>query len=169
MKEKGIEDAVNAVRMLNEGASSAICTLDIYGEVNELQKDWFNALMKSASKDVVYKGCVPFDKSVDTIKKYYGLLFPTYYNGEGFAGTLLDAFAAGVPVIASDWRYNTEIVENGKTGLICRIQDVNDLMEKIYYSINHKNDWLKYKENCIEKANEFIPSKVISVLLSKLD
>ena len=168
MKEKGIEDAINAILMLNENASSVICTLDIYGKVDELQKDWFNSLMKSAPKEIVYKGCIPFDKSVDTLKNYYGLLFPTYYNGEGFAGTLLDAFAAGVPVIASDWHYNAEIVDDGKTGLVCRIQDVNDLMKKIYYSINQKKDWLEYKRNCIDKANEFVTSKVIKVLLSKL-
>ncbi len=36
----------------------------------------------------------------------------------GFAGTLIDAMAAGVPVIASNWKYNPEIVIENVTGRI---------------------------------------------------
>lgn len=169
MKEKGIEDAVKAIVMLNKGTSSPICTLDIYGKVDVSQKEWFNNLMKSAPKEIIYKGVVCSEKSVETIKDYFALLFPTYYEGEGFAGTLLDAFAAGVPVIASDWRYNAELVENGVTGLISNVRNTDDLAKKILFAIEHKKEWFQYKENCIEKANEFIPSNVIKTLLSRLD
>ena len=168
MKEKGIEDAVKAVALLNEKMSSTICTLDIYGKVCESQKKWFESLMKNVPKEIAYKGCVSFDKSVEILKNYHALLFPTYYNGEGFAGTLLDAYAAGLPVIASEWHYNTELVENGKTGLICKIQNVNDLMEKMHYSIKHFEEWNECKEKCIDKANNYMPTRVINVLISKL-
>lgn len=57
-----------------------------------------------------YGGLVPFDKSVNVLKDYLALLFPIYYEGEGFAGTLIDAYFAGVPVIAPDWKYNAELV-----------------------------------------------------------
>ena len=76
--------------------------------------------------------------------------------------------SAGVPVIASDWHYNAELVENGLTGLICNVRDADDLAKKILFAIEHKKEWLQYKENCIEKANEFIPSNVIKTLFSRL-
>ena len=168
MKEKGIEDAVKAIVKLNEVAVSPICTLDIYGKVDASQNEWFDNLIRTSPKEIIYKGVVSSEKSVETLKDYYALLFPTYYDGEGFAGTLLDAFAAGVPVIVSDWHYNAELVENGVTGLICNVRDTDDLAKKILFSIEHKKEWRQYKENCIKKANEFIPSKVIKTLLSRL-
>ena len=79
-------------------------------------------LFRSFPKYVSYGGKVPFDKSVDILKNYFALLFPTYYDGEGFAGTLIDAFSAGVPVIASDWKYNAEIV-NEKVGIVYSAKD----------------------------------------------
>ena len=41
MKEKGIEDAVNAVKKINEEAGRAVYILDIYGQVDSKQIEWF--------------------------------------------------------------------------------------------------------------------------------
>ena len=165
-KDKGIEIAVDAIKTVNRKLGN-VCELDIYGRIEESNTKWFNSLMDNFPYFINYKGWIEYDKSVDVLKDYYALLFPTYYEGEGFAGTLLDAFAAGVPVIASDWHYNAELVENGVTGLICKVRDTNDLAEKILFAIEHKKEWSRYKENCIEKANDFIPSNVIKTLLSR--
>ena len=73
--------------------------------MDSVQTEWFNELKSTFPSYIKYGGLVPFDKSVEVLKNYFALLFPTYYEGEGFAGTLLDAMAAGVPVVASDWRY----------------------------------------------------------------
>ena len=118
MKEKGIEDAINAVTSINNEKKRVVFTLDIYGQIDDNYKERFDEL-KSAFPDYIkYKGVVDFDKSVDVLKEYMALLFPTYYEGEGFAGTILDAYASGVPIIATDWKYNAEIIHNLKDGLI---------------------------------------------------
>lgn len=168
MKEKGIEDAVNAICQINERTKTATCVLDIYGKVDENQQEWFNDLVKNAPKEISYKGCAPFDKSVETLKGYYALLFPTYYNGEGFAGTLLDAFAAGVPVIASDWRYNAEIVDHGVNGYIFKTGSIDDLVDKMLKAIDNRDCWMNLKKNCVEKALAFSPENVIGTLISKI-
>lgn len=110
MREKGIEDAVNAVVSVNTVLGVQAFSLDIYGQVDGMQTEWFEALQKEFPSYIRYGGLVPFDKSVDVLKCYFALLFPTCYEGEGFAGTLIDAYSAGVPVIASDWKYNAELV-----------------------------------------------------------
>jgi glycosyltransferase involved in cell wall biosynthesis len=46
------------------------------------------------------------------------MLFPTYWQGEGFPGAIIDAFVSGVPVIASDWNMNREIIIHEKNGLL---------------------------------------------------
>ena len=156
MKEKGIEDAVNAVEEINKKYDETIFTLDIYGQIDAMQTEWFESLQSRFLKDVSYKGLVPFDKSTDVLKNYYALLFPTYYEGEGFAGTLIDAMAAGVPIIASDWRYNSEIVQDNRTGfLIKNSESLHEKLEFIKSNITLVNDM---KKICIEEAKEYLPN-----------
>lgn len=144
MKEKGIEDAVNAVKTVNEHFGRIVYTLDIYGQVDSAQTEWFNELKSTFPLYIKYGEFVPFDKSVEVLKNYFALLFPTYYEGEGFAGTLLDAMAAGVPVIASDWRYNPEIV-NEKTGYVYPVHD-NHAFVTTLISVGNNSDLLLSKK-----------------------
>ena len=60
MKEKGIEDAVKAVRTINEAAGSIIYTLNIYGQVDENYKEKFQKLTLDFPNYISYGGCVPF-------------------------------------------------------------------------------------------------------------
>ncbi len=168
MKEKGIEDAVKAICQINERTKTTTCVLDIYGKVDENQQEWFNNLMKNAPKEISYKGCAPFDKSVETLKGYYALLFPTYYDGEGFAGTLLDAFAAGVPVIASDWRYNAEVVRNYIDGFVFKTSNFEDLVEKIQTAIDDCKNWNEKKRNCLKRAWQYAPQNVTKELFDNI-
>lgn len=163
MKEKGIEDAVKAVKLLNEERGYTAYTLDIYGQIDPNQGEWFQSLQNQFPEYVTYKGMVEFDKSVEVIKDYYLLLFPTYYEGEGFAGTLLDAMAAGVPIIASDWKYNSEII-NVNNGLLFETHNVEDLANKI---ISIK-DISQFKKSCLIEAQKYCPQNVIQILLGKL-
>lgn len=166
MKEKGIEDAVNAVEEINKKYDETIFTLDIYGQIDTMQTEWFESLQSRFLKDVSYKGLVPFDKSTDVLKNYYALLFPTYYEGEGFAGTLIDAMAAGVPIIASDWRYNSEIVQDNRTGfLIKNSESLHEKLEFIKSNITLVNDM---KKICIEEAKEYLPNIAMNKLTKKL-
>ena len=149
MKEKGIEDAVNAVKTVNEHFGRIVYTLDIYGQVDSAQTEWFNELKSTFPLYIKYGEFVPFDKSVEVLKNYFALLFPTYYEGEGFAGTLLDAMAAGVPVIASDWRYNPEIV-NEKTGYVYPVHD-NHAFVTTLISVGNNSDLLLSKQKNTEQ------------------
>lgn len=168
MREKGIEDAVHAVEALNEYFGRTIYTLDIYGQVDFSQTEWFDELKNNFPSYVKYGGLVPFDKSVEVLKNYFALLFPTYYEGEGFAGTLIDALAAGVPVIASDWRYNSEIVTNGVTGKIHKAQSERSLKEALMWSYKNQNLWNSMKSNCIKLAYQYLPEKAIDILVNQI-
>ena len=45
---------------------------------------------------------------------------------EGMSNSLMDAMAAGVPVVVSDIPSNTELVEDGVTGLVCPVGECAD-------------------------------------------
>lgn len=167
IKEKGIEDAVNAVKTVNEHFGRIVYTLDIYGQVDSAQTEWFNELKSTFPLYIKYGEFVPFDKSVEVLKNYFALLFPTYYEGEGFAGTLLDAMAAGVPVIASDWRYNPEIV-NEKTGYVYPVHDNHAFVTTLISVGNNSDLLLSKKSDCLKEAEKYRAENVIQCLTSKL-
>lgn len=167
MKEKGIEDAVNAVIDVNEKLGYKEYSLDIYGQVDPAQMLWFDGLKAKFPDYVNYGGTVAYDKSVDVLKQYFALLFPTYYSGEGFAGTLIDAFSAGVPVIASDWKYNAEIV-NEDVGCLFAAGKTNELKKILLDIANDPNQILIKKKLCLKEAQKFCPDRAAIVLIGQL-
>ncbi len=76
---------------------------------------------------VNYHGVLETDAVIPTLGRYDALLLPTYHAGEGYPGILLEAYAAGIPVVVSRWRAIPEIVEDGETGLIVEPRDAAGL------------------------------------------
>lgn len=168
MREKGIEDAVDAVKAVNDKLGYTACLLDIYGPIDAEQTKWFERISVKFPDYIRYMGCVDHDKSVAVLKDYFALLFPTFYDGEGVAGTLIDAFSAGVPVIASDWKFNSETV-NGSVGYIFPTGDVNALAEIILSLVSHPEALLEKKPNCLDEAEKYRPESALEALFAHLD
>lgn len=168
MKEKGIKEAVNAVMTVNNTLGRQVFTLDIFGQVDESQTEWFESLRKNFPSYVCYKGMVPYDKSVEVLKEYFALLFPTYYEGEGFAGTLIDAYSAGVPVIASDWKYNSELVHEG-VGCIYPTGDQNAFVDVLKMAAMMPLEFLNKKSACLTEAEKYQTDKVVHVLVDQIN
>lgn len=164
MQEKGIEDAINAITQVNTQAGHIVATLDIYGQIDSGYVARFNTLQQNFPSFIKYRGIIAPDKSVETLKNYFALLFPTYYAGEGFAGTLLDAMAAGIPVIASNWKYNKEIVAEGKTGMLIH----SDLISEIKNALTHCAIFNAMKPLCLQEAQKYMPKHAIKILLENV-
>jgi glycosyltransferase involved in cell wall biosynthesis len=67
------------------------------------------------------------------------LILPSEWY-ETFGLVAIEAFACGVPVIASRLGAMAEIVEDGHTGVLFRAGDSQDLAEKIRWAMEHPND-----------------------------
>lgn len=147
MKEKGIEDAINTIEEINKEARKTVCKLDIYGRIDNGYVKKFDEILQRVSPAICYKGTVPYDKSVDAIKDYYALLFPTHWNGEGFPGTIVDAFSAGIPLIATDWNCNGEILENGINGILYPNKEIKTLKKAIEFLISDEKLVVTMKKN----------------------
>lgn len=168
MEEKGIADAVQAVAAANAYLGETRYTLDIYGQVDSAQTQWFEALKKDFPDCVRYGGTVPFDRSVEVLKGYFALLFPTRFFTEGIPGTIIDAYAAGIPVISARWQSYYDIVDENITGLgyeICKTQELTQRLVDIQGDID---SFLALKKNCLEKSKCFLPGQAIRVILEAL-
>ena len=169
MKEKGIEDAIKVVTEINHAAGRTVCELDIYGQIDTLYKEEFENIINNSDFFIKYKGIVPADKSVEILKNYYLLLFPTYFFGEGFPGTLIDAFSSGIPIIASNWKYNSEIINNGVNGLIYDRKQKGHLKKILNFAIENPHIINKMKINCIRKARDYSPEIALKTFIENLN
>lgn len=168
MKEKGIEDAVTAVKAVNEKCGRNVYTLDIYGQVDPAQVQWFDALQQTFPECIRYGGLVPFDKSVEVLKDYFALLFPTRFYTEGIPGTVIDAYAAGVPVISAQWESFSDVIEEGKTGYGYEFGNTNALTQLLERVIASPEMFIKQKQECLRKAREYMPTSALEVLCERL-
>ena len=164
-REKGIEEAVAAVKHLNaEDPAHPRVLLDVYGPVVETyERDFRRCLGKS--QHVKYRGVLSPDKVYDFLHVYDLMLFPTYYEGEGFSGAVLDAYIAGVPVVASDWKYNREIVDEGKTGVLCQARSVEDIVSHVETFIANPARVMEMRRHCLEKARSYHVEQMVQRLL----
>lgn len=168
MKEKGIEDAICAVKQVNNLLGRIACTLDIYGQIDSNQKEWFEDLRQKFPDFIRYCGCVDADKSVEILKDYYALLFPTHFYTEGIPGTIIDAYAAGVPVISAKWESFDDVVDEGKTGFGYEFGCCELLSIEINKYLKNRNEFI-IKRNCIKKAEEYILTNSVGILIKNLN
>lgn len=124
MKEKGIEELFEATRRLYGEMGDKI-VLDLVG--------FFDDDYKAQVDQLVEDGIAVFHGFQSEPRPYYAaadcVVMPSYH--EGMSNVLLEAAATGRPVITSDIHGCKEAVDNGKSGLLCRVKDVDDLYEQM--------------------------------------
>lgn len=168
MREKGIEDAIQAVKKCNETLKQQVFKLDIYGLVQQGQEQWFEQLMSLQPEEIKYCGIVPFDKSTEVLGNYFALLFTTRFWTEGFPGTLIDAMSAGVPPIASDCPSCKEIIVDGQSGLLFPLGDFEKLADRLMQCARNPSTINNMRLQCIKKAREYMPEHIIKVLSTEI-
>ena len=156
-KMKGIEDAVRAIKDVNFELGRTVYTLDMYGLISDDFKEDFDQLSKDFPSYIQYKGCIPPEQSVDVIKNYFALLFPTLYTTEGIPGTIIDAYSAGVPVISAKWNSFVDIVDEHNTGIGFTQGDYASFKLSLKEIADSPEIFCKMKPKCLEKALEYSP------------
>jgi glycosyltransferase involved in cell wall biosynthesis len=168
MKEKGIEDAIDAVKIVNKNLERVVFTLDIFGQIDSGYADRFQCLNETFPNFIKYGGMVPFDQSVEVLKRYFALLFPTRFYTEGVPGTIIDAYAAGIPVIASRWESFHDIVDNDITGVGYEFNDQPNLIRILFQIANESTQMNCMKIACLKAGARYLPCNVLYQLLENL-
>ncbi len=127
--EKGILTLLNAwknlkhVRLIIVGDGSLYSDIQNFKQTHELH-------------NVEVLGRRPRDEVLALMQKAACLVFPSECY-EGFPVTLIEAFACGLPVIASNLGGMREIVVDGENGLFFNPGDPIDLASKINWMLEH--------------------------------
>ncbi len=168
MKKKGVQDAADAIVEINRKSGKTVAELDIYGPIDEGYKDAFNQLLEQSPDYIQYKGIVPANESVDVLKDYFMLLFPTRWFREGMPGTVIDALFSALPVIASDWAFCREMLEDEKTALIYDFNQPSLLIDKIEFAMDHPMKINAMKGNCLDEAENYSEKKVMDFIIKEM-
>ena len=130
-------------------------------QVDPNNKEWFCDILNNLPSYIQYKGFIPYDKSVEELKSYFALLFPTLFYTEGIPGTVIDAYAAGVPVISSKWESFSDIIDDGVTGMGFGFNCMDEF-HNILMTVAETPEILnRMKVNCLQKASEYITHDVV--------
>lgn len=174
MYEKGIEDAVLAVRDVNTRLGREAFTLDIFGPIDKAYQQRFDALRADFPPFIRYGGIINYNQSGQTLQNYFALLFPTRFAqtdrfNEGHPGTIIDAYAAGLPVISSRWDSFSDVIKEGETGFGYESGDckaLSDILEKITVTPAVIDEM---RPACLRAAEEFLPEKALRVLMLDIE
>lgn len=167
-KDKGVDIILDTVKILEKQKLDYI--IDFYGHIDQRYKAQFdqgisttgrlkyNGVFKSTTKDDVYV----------LLSQYDVLLFPTKWRNEGVPGVLVEAKIAGLPAIVSDINFNSEIVNDGMTGIVLKENTPDNLaaaIERIYLN----RDWLiEMKKDTVASSEDYIIDNYIEGIIETL-
>lgn len=162
---KGCTDIIKSVELLNNEGYGDKFDVTFYGHPSRDSQYLINFSEKvKCLSNVEYKGVLNLldDSNYDILSSYDCMLFPTYWEGEGFPGVVIDAYIASLPIIASDWNLNKDVIKEGQTGWIIPPHDVSALSDKMRYVINNHETVKEIAINCRKKAAQYDSRVVLS-------
>lgn len=145
--------------LLEIADSRADITLSLYGPILEPQYD------KLRDMDCYY-GVLPHREVAHCLSQHDVLLLPTYHPGEGYPGIIIEAFAAGLPVVTTNWLAIPEIVKHQFNGLLIETHSLSELNEAIS-NINQSN-YPQLSTNAAASSSQFDARKVNQRILDEL-
>ena len=163
MPSKGCDYILEAVRRLNAKGLQPRFSVDFYGKIDA---DYREQFLKEVGRleNVIWHGLLDLrtNEGYDTLASYHAMLFPTFHPTEGFAGVMIDAFIASLPVLASDWAHNTEAITDGKQGIIYPVHNAEALMNVMEKCISGQVDLQAMARNARAEAPKHEAKNVLT-------
>lgn len=144
-RSKGVFEIIEASLRFNENV-----LVDFYGDF----KDEFDSEIFNGLANVRYCGKIKHNEMVGTMRKYDALLLPSYHPGEGYPGVIVEAYLAGIPVIASNFQSIPEIVDP-ECGILVEAKSVDDLYIAMQTLVNNKVLYQKLSLGAYLKGKHF--------------
>lgn len=148
IKMKGHRFAIEAAAMLIKDYPGII--LHIYGSGPEEEHIKTQIRNVGLEKHIILYGYVS-DLNA-RLKKMDIILVPS--SGEAFGIVFLEAFAAGVPVVAFDIPAGNEIIRDGQSGLLAEPGSSESLAEKINELCKNRELYMRIREQAFKALKE---------------
>ncbi|GAA4707878.1 glycosyltransferase family 4 protein [Brevibacillus fulvus] len=161
--EKGVFDILEAVKRV----PAMTCTF--YGPIFAREQARFQQLLAEIPR-AAYGGVLSPGEVVDKIAEYDLLLLPSYHPGEGYPAAILEAFFAGVPVIATAWRMIPELVQHEVNGFLVKPNCPAEIAACVEKILSEPQRYELLSDNARAAAEQYTEQAVIGdILLPLLD
>ena len=101
-----------------------------------------------------------FRKDIPELMKISNLSISTSKQ-EGLPVNIMEAMYTGLPIIATDCRGNSDLIDNGKSGFIIKQNDSKDLLDKINKIYNKEIDIKELSNNSKEKSKKYLLENIM--------
>lgn len=135
-------------------------SLDIYGEGKE--REILEKLISEngANEYIKLKGYADRDTLIEVLPQYD--VFSLTSVGDSFGIVYIEAMSAALPVLCAGAGGPIEIVENGKTGIIAKPNDLEDTIRCIEYCINNPDLMEEYGKNGRKRVEELYSREAVA-------
>lgn len=124
---KGIGYLIDAMAMLVK--KYFFVELEIVGDGDQRKELGEKVIGMGIEKNVKFLGLMKHDAVAEYYSNADAFVLPSL--NEGMSNTMLEALAAGLPIVATNTGGTKELVKNGENGFIAETKNAKDLAEKI--------------------------------------
>jgi glycosyltransferase involved in cell wall biosynthesis len=142
---KGIYDLIDAAERFDSSIE-----VDVFGPLLDgISEDDFRSCAR-----VKYKGVMPSERVSKTMGTYDAMVLPTRARTEGYPGTVLEAFSAGIPLVATACGGIPEIVDD-TCGIVTEPENPDMLFEAMKRLVEDDALYTRLRAGSREKRAEF--------------
>ena len=117
-RSKGVLHLIEAAKALDPSY-----VVDVYGPMTE-----GDISPADFSGVVCYRGHLEPNRVIETLDQYDLVVLPTFFEGEGYPGIILEAYSLGIPCITTSWKSIPEIVDDGESGILIPPRSTSELI-----------------------------------------
>jgi glycosyltransferase involved in cell wall biosynthesis len=147
--EKGINILIDSIKYLNFLFKRINFKIKIIGD-GPLKAYMENLILVSDIKNIEFLGLKNNNECIELLKDAKFLILPSICY-EVFPMVVIEAFACGKPVIASNLGALAELIEDGRTGLLFEPRNPIDLAKKINFMIENEDLYVQMCKNAREE------------------
>lgn len=162
IEEKGVGLLIETAKKLQEKYGNRF-SVTFYGSPTErYSKEYFDTL---SCEFISYGGFLDLKskEGLEKLSEYDVMVFPTYFEGEGFPGVLIDAFKAGLPVIVSDFHANPDVVTNSSLGIVVKVKCIDSLMDAMSSFLENPSKIHNMSMAVQKQVNKYDINEVLSI------
>lgn len=163
-KEKGVWEALEAISLIVKNYRNALLIL-VGGDREEYAMKKY-CLEKKLQDYVLFTGHLLRKDVIEIFRASNIFILPSY--NEGFPLVILEAMAAGLPIVATPVGAIPEIIENGVNGFLIPPKDPLKLAEKIAFLIENKSLRESMAKNNILKVKEKYDLRPVSKVFDEI-
>lgn len=159
---KGLDTLIDALKLLPNDFM-----LTLVGDGSEKENLALPVTRYALRDRVTFAGRIPHPELPKYFKRAMCFFEGSQY--EGMPHVVLESWSFGIPVIVSDFPANTELVQDGETGLVFKLGDSKDLADTILKLSKDKDLWCRISYASFEEHKKYDKNKIMERTIEFLE